>query len=519
MKRRLFWKILIGFWITFILIMEGTWLVFALYGPNEARLERIEQRARAQVAALATAAYYGGGAALEEALKAWPHSDSPASDERSLITFRILKEAPSATGTAAAGGNGNTNSVEAGTSGAGNNATQAGPGGNYTIATDADGNVTATIQSKDNVTYRLVYNLSAIRARLQSPGPLDVPWELVVLGLVGGLVFSACLAWYLTRPIQRLREGFDRLAAGDLATRLGPTMGRRRDEIADLARDFDVMATQLQQLVAAREQLLHDVSHELRSPLARLQVAIGLARQNPQRVTSALERVEAEARRLDELVGEVLTLSRAESGVPQLDDYFDLAGLVQKVVADARFEAQASGVEIAVEDLSVDAVGGQDFDTVIQGNAELIRRALENIVRNALHHSRAGQRVTVTISVDPAAVDLAARDFVISVADQGPGVAAEALDSIFDPFVRAGDAREGQAGFGAGFGLGLAIAKRAVLAHGGRIEARNGTSGPGSDGPRSDGPGSDGPGSDGPGLIVTLRLPVNARPLEIQEPA
>jgi two-component system OmpR family sensor kinase len=333
-----------------------------------------------------------------------------------------------------------------------------------------------------------------------------VPWELVVLALLGGLAFSASLAWYLTRPIQRLRVGFDRLAAGHLATRLGPTMGRRRDEIADLAHDFDVMAAQLQQLVAAREQLLHDVSHELRSPLARLQVAIGLARQNPQRIAATLERVEAEARRLDELVGEVLTLSRAESGAPQLDDYFDLAGLVHKVVADAQFEAQASGVHIAVEDRSVPAGQnqaaqddtGQEGDTVFQGNAELMRRALENIVRNALHHSKAGQRVTVEI-----AGDAPGHNFVIRVADQGPGVAPEALTSIFDPFVRANNRLGERAAESTGFGLGLAIAKRAVLAHGGSIEAQNAA-----------GEGGAGTG----GLIVTIRLPFNAGALDVAEP-
>jgi two-component system OmpR family sensor kinase len=297
-------------------------------------------------------------------------------------------------------------------------------------------------------------------------------------------------------------------------------MGRRRDEIADLAHDFDMMAMQLQQLVAAREQLLHDVSHELRSPLARLQVAIGLARQNPQRVAATLERVEAEARRLDELVGEVLTLSRAESGAPQLDDYFDLTGLVRKVVADAQFEAQASGVQIAVEDRSVPAGQnqteqddiahddtGQEGDAVFQGNAELMRRALENIVRNALHHSKAGQRVTVEIAGDLSTSSSgrpSGRSFVIRVADQGPGVAPEALTSIFDPFVRANDRQGERAAESTGFGLGLAIAKRAVLAHGGSIEAHNAA-----------GTGEAGTG----GLIVTIRLPFNAGALDVAEPA
>jgi len=460
MKLRLFWKILIGFWITFICIMEGTWLVFALYGPNQTRLERAGERARSQVTMLAVAARYGGEKGLQEALQSW-HAD-----DRPYINVEKLPD----------------------------DAARIDGADGIEMASNKAGDVVATVAAADHSSFRLTYDLSRIRARIQPPGPFDVPWEFVALGLAGGLGFSAILAWYLSRPIQRLRRGFDQLAGGDLGVRLEPAMGRRRDEIADLARDFDVMAARLQQLVAAREQLLHDVSHELRSPLARLQVAIGLARQNPQRLAATLDRVEAEAERLDELVGEVLTLSRAESGVPQLDDYFDLDGLVRKVVEDAQFEAQASGVRIAVND-AVATAG--DVDPVIRGNAELIRRALENIVRNALHHSQGGQVVTVGIEADRTA-----RQFVIRVADQGPGVAPEALSRIFDPFVRidheaAGRGAGAATGSGAaGFGLGLAIARRAVLAHDGSIEAQNGARN---------------------GLIVIIRLPFNPRPVDVAE--
>ncbi|MET1028941.1 MAG: ATP-binding protein [Dongiaceae bacterium] len=454
MRLRLFWKILIGFWVTFICIMEGTWLVFALYGPNQTRLERAGERARSQVTMLAVAARYGGERGLQEALQSWHADDRPYINVERLPDDAVRIDGASG----------------------------------FEMASNKTGDVVATISAADHSSFRLTYDLSRIRARMQPPGPFDVPWEFVLLGLMGGLGFSAALAWYLSQPIQRLRRGFDQLAGGDLGVRLEPAMGRRRDEIADLARDFDVMAARLQQLVAAREQLLHDVSHELRSPLARLQVAIGLARQNPQRLAATLDRVEAEAERLDELVGEVLTLSRAESGVPQHDDYFDLEGLVRKVAEDAQFEAQASGVRITVEE----AARGGEVDPVIRGNAELIRRALENIVRNALHHSQGGQVVTVGI-----APDHAARQFVIRVADQGPGVAPEALSKIFDPFVRVDHDAAGRiVGTTTGFGLGLAIARRAVLAHDGSIEARNGVQ---------------------KGLIVIIRLPFNPRPVDVAE--
>lgn len=444
LKRRLFWKILVGFWITFFAIMEGTWVVFTLYNSAPTRLERAEERVRQQVSILAVAIRYGGGKASQDVLATW----SP--DDRKALTIET---------------------------GAGNIAADA---ANATGGGDAGSHIIAAVQGADSIGYRLDYDLGALRQRLKPRGPFDLPRNIILLGLLGGLLFAAALAWYLTRPIQRLRGGFEKLAQGDLGTRLQPQMGSRRDELADLARDFDVMAARLQQLLASREQLLHDVSHELRSPLARLQVAIDLARQNPQKVQVTLERVDTEARRLNELVGEVLTLSRAESGAPQLDDYFDLDGLVRKVASDAQFEAGASGVTIGIT--ANDSVT-EDGNAVIQGNAELIRRALENIIRNALRHSSRGQQVAIDL-----ASDRQAGEVVIRIADQGPGVDPRALESIFDPFVRA-EERPGNAGSTGlvGFGLGLAIARRAVLAHSGRIAAANG---------------------EGGGLVVTIRLPV-----------
>jgi two-component system OmpR family sensor kinase len=295
---------------------------------------------------------------------------------------------------------------------------------------------------------------------------------LIGFGLVGGLVFSATLAWYLTKPIQRLRDGFAQLAQGRLGVRLRDQMGRRRDELADLARDFDIMAERLQQLIASREHLLHVVSHELRSPLARLHLAVGLALQNPQRLSATLDRIELEVKRLDEIVGEFLTLARAEAGPPQLHDYFDLSSLVLAVASDARFEAQSSGARVETN-LEPDS---QEERPTVKGNAELLRRALENVVRNALHHSSPGQMVQIEVTPD-----WAARYFVINISDEGPGMNPKALDTMFEPFVR-GQGRVG----GQGFGLGLAIARKVVLAHGGSIQAQN---------------------RPGQGLMVTIRLP------------
>jgi len=287
------------------------------------------------------------------------------------------------------------------------------------------------------------------------PPPLPVsPWMLIVIGAATSLAVSAILAWYLARPIRSLRWAFDAAAGGRLETRVQPLMGRRRDEIADLGRDFDRMAQQLQKLVSAQRRLLHDVSHELRSPLARLQAAIGLVRQSPQKLDSSLERIEREATRLSELVGEVLTLARLESVNPAAEPV-ELADVVASVAEDARFEAQAAG-----RDVSFQGVGG----AIVRGRAELLHRAVENVVRNAVKYTAPGSTVAIAmrLEVNPPRA-------VVTVTDHGPGIAPEELGRIFEPFYRAGNG-EGPA---QGFGLGLAIAQRAIEAHGGQIRAAN----------------------------------------------
>lgn len=216
------------------------------------------------------------------------------------------------------------------------------------------------------------------------------------------------------------------------------------------------MAERLQQLVAVRDQLLHDVSHELRSPLARLAQAIALLRQDPSHAAPSFERIETEVRRLDELVGELLSLARAESGESARDSYFDLPELIETVMANAAFEAEARGVLVKLRD-----VGGREG--IVRGNAELMRRALENIVRNAVYFTP--EKGTVEVAL---VIDVAASCFIVTVSDEGPGVPAGKVEEMFDPFVRLDESSERK-----GYGLGLAIARRAVLALGGSIEARN----------------------------------------------
>ena len=248
------------------------------------------------------------------------------------------------------------------------------------------------------------------------------------------------LAWYLSTPIRHLRGAFDAAAAGKLDTRIGPRMGRRRDEIADLGRDFDRMAGQLQTLVGSQRRLLHDVSHELRSPLARLEAAIGLARQRPEKLDDTLDRIEREAVRLDELVGELLTLSRMEAGMARAaDEEIDLVELA------AGGRATTPGSRRRRPDARSDS-SARARPSVI-ANVELLHRALENVVRNAVkftqrrHRGRGGDRTGALI---PDRV-------LVTVSDRGPGVPEGDLEAIFEPFFRS-ETRAKTAGFGSGAG-------------------------------------------------------------------
>ncbi len=405
MTRRLFWKILFGFWLTFLIIVQATWLMFNVLRPAE-RSEFARGIASIAVESVASRLHAGGPAAVAQQIAAWP------SDQRNQIALvpvgQGISDRPVLAETAAAT-----------------------PGG---------------------ARYRIVYYARPPHQR----GPFDIPREVWLPAAFGGLAFAAILAWYLSRPIERMRLGFGRLAQGNFATRLGPAMGRRRDEIADLAHDFDRMAVRLEELVASRDRLLADVSHELRTPLARLTLAIGLARQDPARMVAALDRIAGEAAKLDEMVGELLTLAKLETGPGRGDDYFDLSEIVKAVVQDAQYEAAAKGVAVALE---IETVGA-DFEWIAPGSGKLVSRAVENIVRNAVRYCPEGGKVGVALNFNRNA-----NTYRLAVADEGPGVPPEELGKLFQPFGVSAD--------GFGFGLGLAIAQRAIAVNGGTIAVRN----------------------------------------------
>jgi two-component system OmpR family sensor kinase len=435
MRGRLFWKILLGFWLTFIIMTQALWVAFSLYGdryePPENAMAR--RAVTLQLTSAATQLREGGLPALNAMLKDW------SDDDRRLLSVTPMAQPPAAEEPVFEGRR-------------------------------RLREVTAWVKDSGGTGYLLSYDMRALREEYspnRRPHVFNIPMPMLWVGGLAGLLFSTVLAWNLTRPMRKLRDGFDRVAQGDLSVRLFPAMRRRHDELSEVARDFDSMAERLELLVSAREQLLHDVSHELRSPLARLQLAIGLARQNAGNVENSLQRIEHEAGRLDKMIGELLALSRAESNSLPDEEYFDLYGLVDAVVSDARYEAQIPGVEIVLQ-------ASSDVEYTVKGNAELMRRAVDNIVRNALRFSSHGQRVTVVLTrIDQL--------FQIEVSDQGPGVEESKLSSIFDPFVRVKSSMSGK-----GYGLGLAITRKVVLAHGGQVEARNG---------------------EQEGLVITLRIP------------
>jgi two-component system sensor histidine kinase CpxA len=301
--------------------------------------------------------------------------------------------------------------------------------------------------------------------------PFELELRLLVLLMVSGIV-CYIFARYLTSPLVSLREATRRFASGDLKARVGNNAGGRKDEISELANDFDMMAGRIESLMTSQRQLLGDISHELRTPLTRLNLALELARSNAgPEAEKALNRVEQESENLNELIGELLTFARMEVSLDkQSMTRFDIAGLVEEIVSDADFEAGHSGRSVKLE------AAGEYYVT---GNRELLRRAIENVVRNAIRYTPEDSCVSVSVRRSGQA-----GNFIdISVRDSGPGVPASELANIFSPFYRISNARERKTG---GVGLGLAITDRAVRLHGGTAVAGN---------------------AEGGGLVVTLALP------------
>ncbi len=295
---------------------------------------------------------------------------------------------------------------------------------------------------------------------------LESQWVQLFFALTVSGTVSLLLTWSLVRPIEKLRRSVRALARGTLNARVGSSVSRRTDEIGDLGRDFDDMASRIEDLVSAQQRLLSNVSHELRSPLTRLQVALGIVRQKaPTGLERALDRIERESDRLENMIAQILKLSRFENEMHHIDWHsvqFD--DIVRRVVDDARFEAAPRNITIDFQ-----------MDTALRltGDAQLLHSTVDNVLRNALRFTPDEGTIMVELLQNGGNV-------IVRISDQGPGVPEDKLPRLFDPFYRLDQSNTGA-------GLGLNIALQAVQMHQGRIYAENRTP---------------------TGLIVTIELPI-----------
>lgn len=444
---RLFWKIFFWFWLAMILMTIGVFLIMSQLLQQHTVVSPLARMAEPQVAAVASAIKHGGEFAakafLQEQIKHSPIQVMVINDQGQELLGRELT----------------------GKSPQDSERVQSPTGRHYQVFAEP------AAKNSSFTTLNHSPPFAMLRSKEGHLSPWVLALRLAISILMSGLV-CFWLAWYLAKPIRHLRDATRQLANGQLDIRIGPASGRRRDEIADLGQDFDHMAERLQQLMLAQRQLLTDVSHELRSPLARMQVALELARKKSGgSADDELNRIEREAGRLDDLVGQVLTLSRLEAGAIELrEDYIDIALLLEEITQDAEFESIGQSRHITLHYSS---------SKTIKANSELLRRALENVIRNAMHYTADDSRVEVTLKdhiEQPSWVS-------ITVCDQGPGVTEAQLSDLFIPFFRVAESRSRVSG---GYGLGLAIAKRAVELHEGTISANN---------------------RPGSGLCITIQLP------------
>jgi two-component system sensor histidine kinase CpxA len=298
-------------------------------------------------------------------------------------------------------------------------------------------------------------------------------WILLLTAIALSVVLSIAIAGYLVHPLRTIEDAGRRLSQGDLTARVGPALGRRRDEIAEFAATFDQMAERIESLVSAHKDLLRDVSHELRSPLARAHAALSLVRQRPnEALDDNLDRVETELERVNGMIGRLLTFSRLDSGEkPMQKEPVELVDLLHGIVQASRLEAEPSGKCVTVHD---------DEPIVVPGDPELLASCFENVIRNAIRHTPANTAVEISLSRN----DGTAQYCCVTVRDHGNGVSEPQLRRIFDPFYRV---HPGGTGLNGGSGIGLAIAKRAISWHEGSISAANAPDG---------------------GLIVSILLPM-----------
>jgi two-component system sensor histidine kinase CpxA len=317
----------------------------------------------------------------------------------------------------------------------------------------------AVATSAEKVPGQLVLWLPITDAALM---PVSSLWQgpnatrfLAVAVIASGLV-ALMLSLSLTRPLRRLQVAVRRLGDGDFEHSDIDEAARRRDEIGDLAREFQSMVQRLKLTTEARQRLLRDLSHELRSPLARLQASIELEElRTSGKGSEGFDRMLNECHRLNSMIGGILALSRAEHAENEVrTESFDLAEMLQGLLEDAQVEGENSGKGLVYKGLSA---------APFFGNESIIASGIENVLRNALRYTRSGSKVLVTLCEAP-------KHYELSICDSGPGVPEEDLPRIFEPFFRASNSSEDAGG---GTGVGLAITANAIHRHSGTVTARN----------------------------------------------
>lgn len=293
---------------------------------------------------------------------------------------------------------------------------------------------------------------------------VQIPWAGLTIRLALAIFISGLICYllslYLTQPLRYLGMAAKSIATGKLNTRVGHIRGHTKDEIAELSDEFDRMAEQLEKLINSKERLLQDISHELRSPLARLNIAIELARNKTNHLADAeFNRMELECSRLNALIGEILEFARLEKSTAELSlTQVSINDLINDLAEDANYEFSSHSQLTRVKTNILDSC-------YLLIDQRLIHRALENVIRNALHYSPENQEILIKLHKNDTGNYL-----YIDILDKGPGVPEEQVEKIFNPFYRVDLSREKKTG---GFGLGLAIAARAVALHRGSITAKN----------------------------------------------
>jgi two-component system sensor histidine kinase CpxA len=437
--RSLYLKIFIWFWLAMIVINVAFFAAFALTRPTPSRRSWRDLAQTGQNAQKAAEAFEQSGAAALSA-------NLQATEKSSGVAANLFDE------------NGRELSGREAPAGAAELVTRSAESRDLEFNFTGPGTLIArpVVSAKGQ---RYTYLAHIPRPPFQ-PIQQTLAIRLLIVLVIGG-IFCYWLARYLTTPLFKLRTTTNQLAEGDFSARVGTKLAKRRDEVGELGRDFNTMAERLESMVKAQQRLLGDISHELRSPLARLGVALGLARKRSgAEANGALDRIERESENLNEMISQLLTLTRLESGTDgRKRSDVDLEALVREVSEDADFEARSLN-------RSVQVVASDKCS--INGVEDLLRSAVENVVRNAVRFTPEGTAVEVSLRKQNGSSDNFA---VISVRDRGNGVPAESLDKIFRPFYRTEDARDRQSG--GGTGLGLAITERAVRMHGGTVQAVN----------------------------------------------